>query len=52
MPAPAFMMRLLLGEFGGVLLASQRIVPAKLLKAGFNFKYPAIREALRAIVND
>ena len=52
MPAPAFMMRLLLGEFGGVLLASQRMVPAKLLKAGFNFRYPKIREALRAIVND
>ena len=52
MPAPAFMLRLFLGEFGGVLLASQRMVPDKLLKAGFHFKYPEIREALKAIVND
>jgi len=52
MPTPALMIRLFLGEFGGVLLASQRMIPAKLLKAGFNFKYPEIREALKAIVND
>lgn len=52
MPAPAFMLRLILGEFGGVLLGSQRVVPDKLLKAGFNFKYPEIEEALKAVVHD
>ena len=52
MPAPAFMLRLILGEFGGVLLGSQRVVPDKLLKAGFKFEYPEIRHALEAIVND
>jgi len=51
-PAPAFMLRLFLGEFGGVLLASQRMSPVKLLETGYNFKYPEIRQALKEIVND
>ena len=50
MPAPAFMIRLAMGEFGDVFLGSQRTVPAKLLNHGFSFQYPEIREAIRAIV--
>ncbi|UCF94779.1 MAG: TIGR01777 family oxidoreductase [Desulfobacterales bacterium] len=50
MPAPAFMIRLALGEFGSVLLASQRIVPDKLLSHGFQFSYPNIKNALQAAV--
>jgi uncharacterized protein (TIGR01777 family) len=50
MPAPAFMIRLLLGEFGSVLLGSQRTVPRNLLGYGFEFKYPDIRNALKAII--
>ncbi|UCE52030.1 MAG: TIGR01777 family oxidoreductase [Desulfobacterales bacterium] len=51
MPAPAFMIRLVLGEFGGVLLGSQRTVPEKLLSFDFKFQYPDIKEALQAIVS-
>jgi uncharacterized protein (TIGR01777 family) len=51
MPAPAFMMRLLLGEFSQVLLASQRTVPRKLLDHGFEFEYPQIEMALEAILS-
>ena len=50
MPAPAFMIRLAMGEFGDVFLGSQRAVPAKLLNHGFSFQYPEIRGAIRAIV--
>ena len=50
MPAPAFMMRLVLGEFSEVLLGSQRTVPRKLLDHGFEFQYPEIGQALEAIV--
>jgi len=46
MPAPAFMIRLVLGEFGNTLLASQRAVPAKLLDSGFNFNFPELHDAL------
>ena len=50
MPAPAFMIRLVLGEFGGVFLASQRVIPDKLLSHGFAFRYPNIKDAVRAVV--
>lgn len=52
MPAPAFMIRLALGEFGNVLLASQRTVPEKLLSHGFSFRYANIRNAVRAVVEE
>jgi uncharacterized protein (TIGR01777 family) len=50
MPAPAFMIRLVMGEFGDVFLGSQRTVPDMLLNHGFSFQYPAIRAAIRDIV--
>jgi uncharacterized protein (TIGR01777 family) len=51
MPAPVFMIKLLLGEFGESLLNSQRAVPAKLEKLGFKFRYADIDSALREIVH-
>jgi uncharacterized protein (TIGR01777 family) len=50
MPAPAFLIRLAMGEFGDIFLASQRIVPDKLLSHGFSFQYPNIQDAIRAVV--
>jgi len=50
LPAPALMVRLALGEFGGVLLASQRAVPEQLLQQGFRFEFPEIEGALRQLL--
>jgi hypothetical protein len=50
MPAPAFMIRLAMGEFGDVFLASQRMIPDRLLKYGFSFQYPDIRSAIQSVV--
>jgi uncharacterized protein (TIGR01777 family) len=50
LPAPAFMMRLALGEFANVLLGSQRALPGRLSLAGFGFRYPHLRGALEAAV--
>lgn len=50
MPAPGFMIRLVLGEFGSTLLESQRAIPDKLLKDGFKFRYPDLESAVREIV--
>ncbi len=50
MPAPAFLIRLAMGEFGEVFLASQRTLPDKLLSHGFSFQYPHINDAIRAVV--
>jgi uncharacterized protein (TIGR01777 family) len=52
MPAPGFMIRLILGEFGDVLLKGQRVIPRRLLQAGFKFLYPDIEEALKNIIRD
>lgn len=46
---PGFMVRLTLGELGGVLLAGQRVLPERVSKAGYTFRYPVIDEALKAI---
>ena len=50
MPAPAFMIKLVLGEFGSVILEGQRVLPRRLLKEGFMFQYPDIDKALQSIV--
>jgi hypothetical protein len=50
MPAPAFMIKLVLGEFGAVLLCSQRAVPKRLTTADFTFAYPDLDAALEEIV--
>jgi hypothetical protein len=50
MPAPAFALRLLLGEMADALvLSGQRAIPAKATSSGFTFKYSNVDEALRAI---
>jgi uncharacterized protein len=51
MPAPGFMIRLVLGEFGSVILEGQRVIPRKLLTHGFVFRYPDIDLALASIVH-
>jgi uncharacterized protein (TIGR01777 family) len=50
MPAPGFMIKLVLGEFGSVILEGQRVIPKRLLDSGFTFQYPDIDKALRTIV--
>ena len=51
MPAPAFMVRMVLGEFGNVLLDGQRMIPDKLLNHGFEFQYPDIKSALKEVIS-
>ncbi len=43
---PGFVIKLIKGEFGTVLLQGQRVVPNKLSHAGFEFQYPHINHAL------
>lgn len=48
---PQFAISLLFGEMGEqLLLASTRVTPSKLLKAGFKFEHPELENALRASV--
>lgn len=50
MPAPAFIIKLVLGELGSVILNGQRAVPRVLLAHGFSFQFPDIETALRDIL--
>ena len=51
MPLPAFMMKLLVGEFADeVLLRGQRVLPSHLLKRRFTFAYPNLALALSELL--
>jgi NAD dependent epimerase/dehydratase family enzyme len=52
MPAPAFMLRLVLGEFASVILTGQKILPQKLLAAGCQFLYPTIDQAIAHLLGE
>lgn len=47
MPAPAWVIRLVMGEMGAALMNSQRTVPEKLEKNEFIFNYPDAASALQ-----
>ena len=50
-PMPAFAARLVFGQMGDeLLLASQRVEPAKLTASGYVFRQPDLRHALSAIL--
>jgi len=47
LPTPAFLVKLVLGEFADVVLGGQKVLPKRLLEAGFTFAYPTIGASLR-----
>jgi uncharacterized protein (TIGR01777 family) len=47
-PAPKLGLRLVLGEFATEPLRSQRVLPRKLIEAGFTFTHPTVEAAVRA----
>jgi uncharacterized protein len=52
-PMPAFAVRLAFGEMGEeLLLAGARLEPARLLKAGYQFRFPQLEGALRELLRN
>lgn len=49
MPAPAFALKIALGEMSLLVLEGQRVLPEKLQKFGYSFQYKQIHEALNRI---
>lgn len=47
-PVPGFILRIVIGEFAATLLGGQKAIPKRLLDAGFEFKYPLLKEALHS----
>jgi uncharacterized protein len=50
LPSPAFALRLLLGEFSQELLSSGRVLPERARALGYQFRFPQLAPALRAIM--
>lgn len=50
LPVPPLALRVVLGEFAGEVLLSQRVLPRRLLDAGYPFTLPDLDSAARAVV--
>ena len=50
LPAPAFVLRAVMGEMATLVLDGQRAVPRRLLEAGFEFEYPELQPALEDLL--
>ncbi len=52
LPVPGFVLRLLFGEMAQeTILSGQRVVPKRLLEAGYKFIYPKAEQALKEILS-
>jgi len=49
-PLPGFVLHIALGELGTLMTGGQRVKPAKALSGGYDFHYPTLEPALRAIL--
>ena len=52
MPAPAFAIKMMLGEAASIVLNSQRVYPKHLIDDGFEFKHQELGDALKDAVVD
>jgi len=50
LPVPGFALRLALGEFAESILESQRVIPSRLLAAGYVFRQPELAPALHDLL--
>jgi uncharacterized protein (TIGR01777 family) len=49
-PVPGFALKVVLGGFASEILGSKRVVPQKLIDAGFTFDFPHLAPALNALI--
>jgi uncharacterized protein len=52
LPAPAFMIRLILGELGQALMFSQKVIPDRLIREGYKFRFMEVQTALGEIIEN
>jgi len=50
LPAPAFALRLVFGQFGVHLLDSYRVVPTALAESGYSFRHPKLKGCLESMM--
>jgi uncharacterized protein (TIGR01777 family) len=49
-PLPGFMMKVIMGEFGDILLKGQKVLPDRISKMGYTFQFPDIQGALEDLI--
>jgi uncharacterized protein len=49
-PAPAWLIRLVLGEQSALLLGSRRVAPARAMDLGYDFRFPSIDPAIENVL--
>ncbi|MDN5348569.1 MAG: uncharacterized protein PWP65_2134 [Clostridia bacterium] len=47
---PAWLLKMALGEMANLLLTGQRVLPARVLQEGYQFRYPKLTEALEDLL--
>ncbi|OVA12868.1 NAD-dependent epimerase/dehydratase [Macleaya cordata] len=52
LPVPDFALKAVLGEGASVVLEGQRVLPMRAKELGFSFKYPYIKDAIKAVVSE
>ncbi len=50
MPAPAFMLKAVLGEMSAVVLEGRKAMPHKIINAGFKFRFTNIKDAWKEVL--
>lgn len=51
-PIPLTILRLMMGEVSRILANGKRVVPARALEMGYEFRFPDLREALKNLIGD
>ena len=51
-PAPAIALKIVLGGFSSEVLGSKKVIPQKLIDAGFRWDYPHVTSALDALIEN
>ncbi|MCF6250602.1 MAG: TIGR01777 family oxidoreductase [Methylococcaceae bacterium] len=50
LPVPALVLKILLGEMSALLLGGQRVIPERIEKTGYEFKFQTLEHALRDVL--
>lgn len=51
-PVPKFVLKIIMGEAAEATLASQKVIPAKLISYGYRFQFPALKNALQNLLQN
>ena len=52
LPAPSFPIKMIFGEMSTIVLDGQRVMPERLIKQGFKFRYADVETALRDLLQE